>query len=204
MKSGSGIAPSTTRTTHATRARNGARRSPQLVNDSEVVITFLFDDAAVERVYLGADGLLAGRVEGRLLHRHEHGDTGHARADRAVAGLTRCRLHRVPRERLHTHRTIRERWSASRAAKPRAFARAQPLLAQLCRRVEHVGPLGAGARMKLAANLLLAVFWQALGEVTAPRSMPLPRMRRAPWIFSRIRTSVQRSCARGLPRSSPP
>jgi len=44
------------------------------------------------------------------------------------------------------------------------FARAQPLLGQLCRRVEHVGPVGAGARMKLAANLLLAVFWQALGE----------------------------------------
>jgi 3-hydroxyisobutyrate dehydrogenase len=44
------------------------------------------------------------------------------------------------------------------------FTRAQPLLAQLCRRVEHVGSLGAGARMKLAANLLLAVFWQALGE----------------------------------------
>jgi 3-hydroxyisobutyrate dehydrogenase len=44
------------------------------------------------------------------------------------------------------------------------FARAQPLLAQLCRRVEHVGALGAGARMKLAANLLLSVFWQALGE----------------------------------------
>jgi len=44
------------------------------------------------------------------------------------------------------------------------FARAQPVLAQLCRRVEHVGPLGAGTRMKLAANLLLAVFWQALGE----------------------------------------
>src|SRR5207237_8037900 len=45
-----------------------------------------------------------------------------------------------------------------------AFARAEPLLRQLCHRVEHVGPLGAGTRMKLAANLLLEVFWQALGE----------------------------------------
>jgi 3-hydroxyisobutyrate dehydrogenase len=44
------------------------------------------------------------------------------------------------------------------------FARAQPLLGQLCRRVERVGPLDAGVRIKLAANLLLAVFWQALGE----------------------------------------
>jgi 3-hydroxyisobutyrate dehydrogenase len=44
------------------------------------------------------------------------------------------------------------------------IARAIPLLKQFCRRVDHVGPLGAGARMKLAANLMLAVFWQALGE----------------------------------------
>src|ERR1700674_693032 len=47
----------------------GAKWTPtlgELVNDSEVVISFLFDNAAVERVYLGNNGLLSGRVEGRL------------------------------------------------------------------------------------------------------------------------------------------
>jgi 3-hydroxyisobutyrate dehydrogenase len=43
-------------------------------------------------------------------------------------------------------------------------ARARPLLDQMCRRVEHVGPVGAGAAMKLAINLPLMVFWQAFGE----------------------------------------
>jgi 3-hydroxyisobutyrate dehydrogenase len=43
-------------------------------------------------------------------------------------------------------------------------ARARPLLDQMCRRVEHVGPVGAGAAMKLAINLPLLVFWQAFGE----------------------------------------
>ena len=43
-------------------------------------------------------------------------------------------------------------------------ARARPLLDQMCRRVEHVGPVGAGASMKLAINLPLLVYWQALGE----------------------------------------
>jgi 3-hydroxyisobutyrate dehydrogenase len=42
--------------------------------------------------------------------------------------------------------------------------RALPLLQQLCRRVEHVGPHGAGAMMKLAINLPLMVYWQTLGE----------------------------------------
>ena len=44
------------------------------------------------------------------------------------------------------------------------FARAQPLLAQMCRRVEHVGPVGAGSSMKLALNLPLMIYYQALGE----------------------------------------
>ena len=42
--------------------------------------------------------------------------------------------------------------------------RARPLLSQLCRRVEHVGPVGAGASVKLAINLPLLVYYQALGE----------------------------------------
>jgi len=42
--------------------------------------------------------------------------------------------------------------------------RARPILEQLCRRIEHVGPVGAGASMKLAINLPLIVYWQALGE----------------------------------------
>ena len=48
-----------------------------------------------------------------------------------------------------------------------AFARAKPLLDQLCRRVEHLGPPAAAARMKLAVNLPLAVYWQVLGEALA-------------------------------------
>src|SRR5690349_6839464 len=47
---------------------------------------------------------------------------------------------------------------------PADVARAKPVLDQMCRRVEHVGPIGAGASMKLAINLPLLVYWQALGE----------------------------------------
>jgi 3-hydroxyisobutyrate dehydrogenase len=48
-----------------------------------------------------------------------------------------------------------------------AFDRAKPVLDQLCRRVEHLGTVGAAARMKLAVNLPLAVYWQTLGESLA-------------------------------------
>ena len=46
-------------------------------------------------------------------------------------------------------------------------ARVKTVLDQMCRRVEHVGPVGAGARMKLAINLPLMVYWQAFGEALA-------------------------------------
>ena len=54
---------------NAQEARDaGAKWTPtlgELVNDSEVVISFLFDNAAVERVYLGSNGLVSGSAEGQ-------------------------------------------------------------------------------------------------------------------------------------------
>src|SRR6201999_2668008 len=54
-----------------------------------------------------------------------------------------------------------------RGAAPEDAARARPLLDQLCRRVQHAGPVGGGALLKLAVNLPLMVYWQALGEQLA-------------------------------------
>ena len=42
-------------------------------------------------------------------------------------------------------------------AEPADAARARPILDQLCRKVEHCGPVGAGSSMKLAINLPLMV-----------------------------------------------
>jgi 3-hydroxyisobutyrate dehydrogenase len=53
------------------------------------------------------------------------------------------------------------------------------ILEQLCRRTEHVGALGSGATMKLAVNLPLLVYWQALGEaltICKPLNLPADRL----------------------------
>ena len=58
-------------------------------------------------------------------------------------------------------------------------ARAMPILEQLCRRIEHVGELGSGSMMKLAVNLPLLVYWQALGEaltICKPLNLPADRL----------------------------
>ena len=41
---------------------------------------------------------------------------------------------------------------------------ARPLLEGLCKRVEHLGPVGTGSAMKLAVNLPLAIYWATMGE----------------------------------------
>ena len=44
------------------------------------------------------------------------------------------------------------------------FIKTEHLLKLICRRYEHLGAVGKGAAMKLAINLPLMVYWQALGE----------------------------------------
>ncbi|MGE3158573.1 MAG: NAD(P)-dependent oxidoreductase [Xanthobacteraceae bacterium] len=46
-------------------------------------------------------------------------------------------------------------------------ARAKPILEQLCRRIEHAGPVGSGAILKFTVNMPLMIYWQALGEALA-------------------------------------
>ena len=52
-------------------------------------------------------------------------------------------------------------------AEPADAERAKPILEQLCRRLEHCGPVGAGSAVKLAVNLPLMVSWQSFGEAFA-------------------------------------
>jgi 3-hydroxyisobutyrate dehydrogenase len=144
----------------------GAAWSPSpadLAARSEVVVAFLFDDDAVDQVYFGADGLLAAEIEDRLFI--DMGTVSPAARERIAATM-------ASRHASFVECPVSGSTPAARSGalvgfaggSPAGFARAQPLLSQLCRRVELVGPVGAGSRMKLAANLLLAVFWQALGE----------------------------------------
>ena len=144
----------------------------------EVVIVMLLNDAATEAVYRGPNGLLKAKLAGKLVI-----DMSTVRPDTmisvgtAVAKLggafVECPVggSKVP---------AREGKLFGLVGGANAdVARAMPLLEQLCRRIEHVGPLGAGATMKLAVNLPLLVYWQALGEaltICKPLKLPADRL----------------------------
>jgi 3-hydroxyisobutyrate dehydrogenase len=130
---------------------------------SEITLTILTDAGAIEGVYDGPDGLLSGEVVGKLF---VDMSTVAPETIRALA----ARVHAKKAALLEcpvggTVGPAREGKLLGMAGGSGAdFARARPVLEQLCRRVDLLGPNGTGAAMKLAINLPLAVYWEALGE----------------------------------------
>jgi len=132
----------------------------------ETVVSILTDARAIEAVYHGPQGLLSGDVSGKLFV-----EMSTVRPETEVALAARVRQKGAAIVECPVGGTV----GPAREGKLIGFAggeaadvaRARPLLEQMCRRVEHVGPVGAGTRMKLAINLPLMVYWQALGEALA-------------------------------------
>jgi 3-hydroxyisobutyrate dehydrogenase len=140
-----------------------AHTAARLATTAEIIITFLTDAAAIDAAYLGADGLLAGDVRGKLFIDMStvRPETEKALAEKVSAkgaSLIECPVG-------GTVGPARDgKLFGFVGGKSGDVARAKPVLEQLCRRIEHVGPIGAGASVKLAINLPLLVYYQALGE----------------------------------------
>lgn len=132
----------------------------ELAAGSEAVISFLTDAAAVGSVF---DRLLQADVEGKLFIEMS-----------TVRPQVQKNLNEKVRKKGGRLVECPVGGTIGPAKEGKLFGlvggeaadveRAKPLLQQLCRRIEHVGPIGAGASMKLAINLPLLVYWQALGE----------------------------------------
>src|SRR5436309_5800416 len=138
----------------------------ELASRVEAVITILTDAAAIAAVYEGPSGLLAGNVAGKLFIKMS---TVRPQTEIALAGKVRARgaaLVECPVG--GTVGPARQgKLIGLMGADDADAARARPILEQLCRRLEHVGAVGNGALIKLAINLPLLVYWQALGEALA-------------------------------------
>jgi 3-hydroxyisobutyrate dehydrogenase len=137
-----------------------------LASAVDTVITLLTDAAAIDAVYGGPSGLLAGNVGGKLLVEMStvppHVETALAERVRAAgAAFVECPVGGS------TGPARQGKLIGLMGAEAADAARAKPLLDRLCRRIEHCGPVGAGATMKLTINLPLMIYWQALGEALA-------------------------------------
>ncbi len=150
-------------------AAAGAKVAPTaaaLAQGCDIVLSLLTDAAAIDAAYNGRDGALAADIGGKLFVemstvRPQDEERLAAKVRAKGASMIDCPVG----------------GSVGPAKEGKLFgfaggeaadvARARPVLERICRRVEHVGPVGAGARMKLAINLPLLVYWEALAEALA-------------------------------------
>jgi 3-hydroxyisobutyrate dehydrogenase len=149
-----------------------------LVDGCEVVIVMLLNDAATEAVYRETNGLLKAKLAGKLVIdmstiRPETMISVGEEVKKLGGAFVECPVggSKVPAKEGKLFGLV--------GGSDADVARAKPLLEQLCRRIEHVGALGAGAALKLAVNLPLLVYWQALGEaltICKPLKLPPERL----------------------------
>jgi len=143
-----------------------AQSPAELAAQADVIITILTDAKAIDSVYAGANGILSANVNGKLVIEMStvRPETEKALAERVTArgaGFVECPVGGT------TGPAKEGKLLGFVGGADAEVARARPVLEKLCRRLEHVGPVGAGASMKLAINLPLVVFWQAFGEALA-------------------------------------
>lgn len=143
-----------------------AKTPAEVVSRSDITLSILTDAKAIEAVYAGPGGVLSTPLDGKLLI-----EMSTVRPATQIALAQRIRDKKGAMVECPVGGTV----GPARDGKLLGLVggeapdveRARPLLAQMCRRVEHVGAMGAGASMKLAINLPLLVYWQALAEALA-------------------------------------
>ena len=147
-------------------ARHGARvgATPRdTAAGAEVVLTCLPTSAEVEQLLDGADGLEAGLARGALLLDCTSGDPAASRriaarlAARGVA-FADCPVSGGTNGAEAGTLTVMVGGDAA------TFARARPVLEAFGRRIDHMGPVGAGQAVKAVNNALLAAHILAFGE----------------------------------------
>lgn len=130
---------------------------------ADVVITSLADDAALEAVYRGPDGVVAGLREGMVVADTSTVDPGTVRELQDLVEAAGASLLDAPVSGSVAlveagNLTIMVGGDAG------ALDRTRSVLEALSARIFHLGPLGAGATMKLAVNALVHAINTALSE----------------------------------------
>jgi 3-hydroxyisobutyrate dehydrogenase len=133
---------------------------------SEMVISSITEDNGARRIFTGPDGFLQTDVNGKLFIEMS---TLQPMTGRELAPLVEAKgarfveapvLGTIPQARAGT-------LFAMVGGRAEDASRARPVLEKLTRRILHMGPAGSGYAMKLAANLGLGAYVQAIAESLA-------------------------------------
>ena len=175
-----------------------------LASEADVILTILTNAEAQSAVYDGPQGILAGNISGKLVI-----DMSTVQPAEIVALAAKVRAKGAAFVECPVGGTTgparQGKLLGLAGGNAADVARARAILDQLCRRVEHVGPVGAGASMKLAINLPLMVAYQALGEayVLCRHLGADPRWLMELFADTSGAPNVLKTAGRPLPRHSP-
>ena len=143
-----------------------AGNAREVAENAEVVISSITEDHGAKLIFAGPDGFLSADVSGKLFIEMS---TLQPMTGRELAPLVEAKGARlIEAPVLGTIPQVREgRLLAMVGGRVEDFERARPVLAKLTGRIAHMGPHGSGYAMKLAANLGLGAYVQALAESLA-------------------------------------
>jgi 3-hydroxyisobutyrate dehydrogenase-like beta-hydroxyacid dehydrogenase len=144
----------------------GAAAAPtprEAVAEAEVIITMVADGRALQAVLDGPDGVLAGAHSGAVLV-----DMSTIGPTAATEAAMRCASAGLDFLDGPVSGSVPAAQSGTLLAmvggSDAALQRARPVLEAMTSRQLHLGPVGAGATMKLALNLMLAVTNETIAE----------------------------------------
>ncbi len=133
---------------------------------SDIIISSITEDNGARRIFAGPDGFLQAGVAGKLFVEMS---TLQPMTGRELAPLVEQKgarlieapvLGTIPQVRAGT-------LFAMVGGHADDLSRARPVLEKLTRRILHMGPAGSGYAMKLAANIGLGAYVQAIAESLA-------------------------------------
>lgn len=139
------------------------RRPAEVAAGADICVSMLADGAAVEAVFGGPDGLLAGARPGNVLVDSSTVPPSTIRAFQADARKAGAGLLDAP---VSGSVALAESGNLTIMVGGDAadLDRARPVLDALAKTVFHMGPLGSGAAMKLAVNTVIFGLNEALAE----------------------------------------
>jgi 3-hydroxyisobutyrate dehydrogenase-like beta-hydroxyacid dehydrogenase len=150
-------------------ADRGVRIAPNpkaIAAETEIAISIITEDNGVRKIFTGENGLLTAAVDGKLFIEMSTLQPMTGRELAPVVAAKGARLIESPV--LGTIPSVREgKLLALAGGRAEDIERARVVLDKLTRRIVHMGPNGSGYAMKLAVNLGLGAYIQALSESLA-------------------------------------
>jgi 3-hydroxyisobutyrate dehydrogenase len=135
----------------------------ELIMSSDIIISIMGDDIALDYVYSSIDGFINNNLSNKIII--ELSTTSVEKIQSLQQIITKLNGEFLECPVGGSTKPARDgNLLGLVGGNKKTFDKVEYVLKFICRRYEHLGEVGKGASMKLAVNLPLMVYWQALGE----------------------------------------